>query len=297
MATVTGFTCIDESGDPVPADAYGNNVAFRCAACGAPILAVVREHWRGAGPNNPSKCCGCGTKFWVALGATPRQLLVHRLDETTRGKRILTGVIVGYDPGGNGNHGIAELRVRDGQPEALTTRTLQTAEDVIRFLEDMSHIVAFGVDTLTCWGTGPSGWRPADRWLRDNYVEIQNCIVAPNGLYGAMGLNGMAVLMALKLKFPSVLITETHPKVLYWHLYRQKYDYTNRKDSMDQTFVDVPGLDAAPATEHEWDAALSTLAALEGATGRWHLDLHSLPPLSDERIISPCGKTYYYWPA
>lgn len=81
MVTVTGFTCIGESGDPVPADAYGNNVAFCCAKCGAPVLAVIREHQRGAGPDNPSECRKCGTKFWVALGVTPRQLLVHRLDE------------------------------------------------------------------------------------------------------------------------------------------------------------------------------------------------------------------------
>lgn len=210
---------------------------------------------------------------------------------------MLTGVIVGYDPGGNGAHGVAKLSIRGGQPESLVTRTLQTAEDVISYLENMSAIVAFGVDTLTCWSTGLGSWRPADRWLRHHYVEVQNYIVTPNGLYGAMGLNGMAVLMAVKLKFPNVLITETHPKVLYWHLSRQKYDYTNRKVSMDQTLADALGLDVAPATEHEWDAALSTLAALEGATDRWRLDLHSLPTVSGERIVTPCGKTYYFWPA
>ena len=296
MATVTGFTCIGESGDPVPADAYGNNVAFRCAECGAPILAVVREHQRGAGPDNPSECRECGTKFWVALGITPRQLLVHRLGEATQRNGMLTGDIVGYDPGGNGAHGVAKLSIRGGQPKSLVTRTLQTAEDVISYLEHLSAIIAFGVDTLTCWSTGLGAWRPADRWLRHHYVEVRNRIIAPNGLRGSMGLNGMAVLMAVKLKFPNVLITETHPKVLYWHLSRQKYDYTNHKVSMDQTLADVLRLSVAPKTEHEWDAALSTLAALKGATGRWLLDLHSRPTVSGERIVSPCGKTHYFWP-
>ena len=209
---------------------------------------------------------------------------------------MLTGVIVGYDPGGNGNHGIAKLKVQSGRPVSLTTITLKTTEDVIRLLEDLPLIVAFGVDTLTCWGTGHSALRPADRWLREHYVGVQNYIVTPNGLFGAMSLNGMAVLMAVKLKFPNVLITETHPKVLYWHLSGQRYDYTTRKVSMDQTLTDVLGLDVSPANEHEWDAALSTLAVLEGATGRWHLDLHSLPTVNGERIVSPCGKTYYFWP-
>lgn len=297
MATVTGFTCIGESGDPMPADAYGNNVAFRCAECGAPILAVVREHQRGASPDNPSECCECGTKFWVALGATPRQLLVHRIDKATRRDGMLTGVIVGYDPGGNGAHGVAKLSVKGGQPHSLVTSTLQTAENVINYMGDMSDIVAFGVDTLTCWSTGSGAWRPADRWLRHHYVEVQNSIIAPNGLRGSMVLNGMAVLMAVKLNFPSVLITETHPKVLYWHLSSQRYGYTSSKIAMDKTLAHALGLDVAPATEHEWDAALSTLAALEGATGRWRLDLHSLPTLSGERIVSPCGKTYYFWPS
>jgi len=112
-----------------------------------------------------------------------------------------------------------------------------------------------------------------------------------------MGLNGMTVLAAVKLKFPNVLITETHPKVLYWHLYRQKYDYTRSKVAMDKTLAHTLGLDVAPpATAHEWDAALSTLAAFKGVSGWWTLDLHSLPTMSGERIVSPCGKTYYFWP-
>ena len=84
-----------------------------------------------------------------------------------------------------------------------------------------------------------------------------------------MVLNGMAILVAVKIKFPSVLITEAHPKVLYWHLSSQKYDdYTISKVSMDKTLSHALGIDVAPTTEHEWDAALSTLAALKGTTGR-----------------------------
>ena len=105
---------------------------------------------------------------------------------------MLTGVIVGYDPGGDKSHGIAELRVQNGQPQALTTRTFQTAEDVIGHLENLSSIVAIGVDTLTCWGTGPGAWHPADRWLRARYVAVRNSVITPNGLFGSMALNGMA---------------------------------------------------------------------------------------------------------
>lgn len=50
MAKVTGLQCIDEAGQAVACDAYGNNVAFRCLGCGGPVLAVIRENQRGSSP-------------------------------------------------------------------------------------------------------------------------------------------------------------------------------------------------------------------------------------------------------
>ena len=44
----------------------------------------------------------------------------------------MTGTVVGYDPGGNGNHGFARATVRDGDIVCVTTKTLQIAEDVVR---------------------------------------------------------------------------------------------------------------------------------------------------------------------
>ncbi|MFZ4440783.1 MAG: hypothetical protein ACOYOS_20390 [Syntrophales bacterium] len=214
----------------------------------------------------------------------------------TRTNEMLTGVILGYDPGGNGAHGVAKLTVRSGQPSSLVTSTLQTVEEVINYMADMSNIAAIGVDTLTCWCTGLSAWRPADRWLRDRYGKVRSSIVSPNGLRGSMVLNGMTVLMQARLKFPGLPITETHPKILYWHLSNQKYGYTSSKVAMNKTLSHALGIDVSPTTEHEWDAALSTLAALRGVTRCWMLDLHGLPTGIDEQIISPCGRTNYFWP-
>ncbi len=210
---------------------------------------------------------------------------------------MLTGVIVGYDPGGDKSHGIAELRVQNGQPQALTTRTFQTAEDVIGHLENLSSIVAIGVDTLTCWGTGPGAWHPADRWLRARYVAVRNSVITPNGLFGSMALNGMAVLLSARPTFPNVLIAETHPKVMCWHLLQQRYDYVTKKDAMDRCVALTLSLDILPSTEHEWDAALSAMVAFKGACDQWTFDLHTLPPLAGERLVWPCGRTSYYWPA
>lgn len=206
------------------------------------------------------------------------------------------GILVGYDPGGKGAHGVAEVFVEGGRARDLATKTFETTEQVIGLLEHTGSLVAFGVDTLTCWATGPGGWRPADRWLRRRYKAVQNSVVAPNSIRGSMALNGMAVLVWLKMARPSIFVTEVHPKVLFWHLTRAECDYTAKRDLMDATLARVLGVKVAPANEHEWDAALSAFVALEAVTARWTNDLHSLPTLGDERLVSPCGKTHYFWP-
>ena len=209
---------------------------------------------------------------------------------------MLSGLIIGYDPGGNGAHGVAELLVEEGRATSVSTRTMATTEDVIVFLEKTPSLAALGVDTLTCWSTGKSAWRPADRWLRQRYPAVRNSIVTPNSLFGAMGLNGMATLLAVRLKRPDTLITETHPKVLYYHLSGEKYDYAHDKIAMDAALAAALGVTVTPATEHEWDAALSAFAALEGVEQRWPNDLHRLATETGERLVSPCGITHYFWP-
>ena len=143
----------------------------------------------------------------------------------------ITGTIIGYDPGGDKHHGLTRLVLKNGSIQEGTTETLDNAEQVIKITQEQRSLVAVGVDTLTCWSTGKSGWRPADRWLMEKYKEkeIKNSIVSPNSLRGAMALNGMALLVSLRNQRPELFITETHPKVLFWFREREKYDYENKK--------------------------------------------------------------------
>lgn len=208
----------------------------------------------------------------------------------------ISGNIVGYDPGGNFGHGIATLLVDRGKIQKASVQTLKTVEQVIEILESIESLIGIGVDTLTCWSTGDSGWRPADRWLRIKYPQVKNSIVSPNGLYGSMGLNGMAVLFFMKKLYPDLFITETHPKILFWFLTRERYDYSKNKDLMDKHLRLILEVSLAPKNEHEWDAAISAYAALSSLKGIWKRNLHELPAKDDERIISACGKTYYFWP-
>lgn len=208
-----------------------------------------------------------------------------------------SGVIVGYDPGGNRSHGYAEIELNKGNVVAVRSATLDRAEDVLTEIERANkNILALGIDTLTCWGTGSGGWRPADRWLRRRCGGVGKSVMSPNGLYGSMSINGMAVLVFLRERFPSIYITETHPKVLYWALAKKRYDFAAQRCEMSKKLGDWLGAPVNADTEHEWDAALSAFAAMRGIDGTWPTDLHKLPTDPGERLIAPCGTTAFVWP-
>ncbi len=209
-----------------------------------------------------------------------------------------TGTVVGYDPGGNGKHGVSAIRISGGAISDVKVQTLDTAEAVLAWIEPTNDLVAIGIDTLSCWSTGYSGWRGADRWLRKKYPNVQRSVVSPNGLYGSMGLNGMAVLLSLRRQCPELPATETHPKVLYWALTGCKYDYLKTSEKMNAELCRFLGRKVATANDHEWDACISAVAAFNGSTGRWTHDLLEEEVLStaQERLVEPAGSVHYWWP-
>lgn len=209
---------------------------------------------------------------------------------------IFDGEIVGYDPGGNNKHGLSILNIKNGNVNNHSVTTYETVELVIHKILSLQNVIAIGVDTLTCWSTGSSGWRPADRWLRQSYPTENASIVSGNSLYSSMSINGMSVLIILKSKYPDIYITETHPKILYYHLTSNRYEYFSNKHSMDNFINNLFGTSVQISNEHEWDACISSFAAIQSFLGKWQNDLHSLPLSKMERLIKPCGKTYYCWP-
>ena len=209
----------------------------------------------------------------------------------------MTGTVVGYDPGGNCKHGLARATVRDGDIVCVTTETLPTVEDVVASIRDIKTPLGIGIDTLTCWSTGHSGLRPADRRLRQCYRAVAKSVLASNSIRGAMSVNGMAVLGAVREAFPDIFVTETHPKVLYYALFKEHYDYTVPNICvMDKCLSRLLNVDIAPQNEHEWDAAISILPVVRRLHESWELDLHALPTDPDECLVQPCGRTNYVWP-
>lgn len=207
-----------------------------------------------------------------------------------------TGKIIGYDPGGNDNHGVASLIIDDGLPIKLSFATVRNAQAALEWFTIDEMPLAAGIDTLTVLSMSDSGWRPADLWLRENYPQVQNSVVNPNYLQGAMSLNGLAVMISLRSMFESITISETHPKVLYYHLAGVQYNYRINHGLMDEQLAQWVGLPINTEKEHEWDAAVSCFAVHEGLSDRWTTDLHQLPSDADMTLVRIGGPSYFYWP-
>jgi uncharacterized protein DUF429 len=208
----------------------------------------------------------------------------------------MSNLYLGYDPGGGGTHGVAAI-----DDQRAICDTLSTAEEAINWFSEQCHGAepnALGVDTLTLWSTGPGGWRPADRALRAFYPDVCASITAPNSLYGAMPINGIAVTLALANAFTNLRITETHPKVLYYALTRSPYDFrAERVQMVDHLFNHVAVDRCAVADDHAWDALASAFAARQWNKGIWWHDLHRLPCNQGERLIpAHRSEAHYAWP-
>ena len=155
----------------------------------------------------------------------------------------MTGCFLGYDPGGSADtvrngiasgNGVAAIQVESGAIRDFRTCTKNSALEVLRWFQDeigssYGPVLGIGIDTLTCWSGHSGGFRAADLALRCAYPKARSSVLSPNGLMGAMTLNGMFVLRRLRNansdahKGSDLYITETHPKVLHHALFREKY--------------------------------------------------------------------------
>lgn len=208
----------------------------------------------------------------------------------------MSGLYLGYDPGGGGAHGVAMIADR----QAICD-TVPTAQDAITWFDERCRDQApsaVGIDTLTLWSTGPAGWRPADRALRAAYPGVAASVVPPNSLYGAMPINGVAVGLELRRIFPTLRITETHPKILYFALTRSVYDFAEHREQMVQDLVGWVAVGPCEVgSEHAWDALVSAYAARQWDTGDWQYDLHRLKSHPGERLVLAHGsEACYAWP-
>lgn len=221
-------------------------------------------------------------------------------------------LVLGYDPGGNGRHGLAVLQVQQQQglwvaSRIVALKALPDVQAVVACAEayiGSGVLVATGIDTLTAWSGGPSGWRLADLWLRQRYPTVNNSVASPNSLFGSMSIGGSLLLHWLSQRQDhGGMVTEAHPKVCYHAMRQELHPWAKHAKPGQRTegwrwLLQELGLglhDEALAedADHGFDALMGCLAALRGLNGQWTLDLHEAGRPME---VHPFGRTHYWWP-
>jgi hypothetical protein len=208
-------------------------------------------------------------------------------------------LILGYDPGGKGANGVALLHVPEGgsSPEAWV-HICNSVEQALAWVErKMSEggwfcLDAAGIDTYLSWSTEPSGWRPMDIFLRQNYPRVEKSVFSSNSAYGSMAVQGMAMALRLRQLWPDIRLNETHPKVLYHALSGRMYSFGR---VMTEWLLGqfAPPLSLIIYAQHQWDALLSTVATWKGIRELWTRDLMEG---HENCLLCPAGAVTYYWP-
>jgi hypothetical protein len=200
-----------------------------------------------------------------------------------------SNVFLGFDPGGDRGFGVA--LICGTEVKATTVSSVAGAIGWAAEQCGRRKPIAAGIDTLLHWCDGPGGWRPADRALRSAYPAARSSILSSNGLYGSMGIGGMALALRLRHRWPSIRLNETHPKVLAFSLRGERHRDDDPLAGI-AWFAEHSGLDLMhTSTGHEFDAALSAWATREGLSGGW-ADLVT----DDPALLFPAGPVSYLWP-
>lgn len=194
---------------------------------------------------------------------------------------VAMGYWLGVDPGGEGKFGISKLWP-DGKFE---TSSCSSVEEALAFV-DLAPL-GVGIDCPMWWSAGRSGVRQADKWIRAEYRLPSRNVQSVNSMWGAVLVQGILFAMLLRSRYPSVLITESHPKALAVALSIRS----------DLSIIEMFGLTGQWRSEDERDAVIAAICAREGFSGRWSIDLASVRGQSE--LDPKCmwfGSVHYWWP-
>jgi len=222
-------------------------------------------------------------------------------------------IFLGYDPGGKRGNGAAFLKVSGSAVIMIETVTLDSVDKAMEWFRNKlqgSKPNGVGIDAFLSWSTGDSGWRPQDTWLRKKYQRVQKSVLSSNSTYGAMAVQGMAAAMRIRKCWPTMPINETHPKILHYALWKEKYPDKKTKWPKSALAKKTTKLllnkmqsgleDVVISSDHEWDALISAWATFMGYSGKWKTDLMEELTVSegDSSLLFPAKKagTTFYWP-
>jgi predicted nuclease with RNAse H fold len=193
---------------------------------------------------------------------------------------------IGVDPGGKQSFGIAVIHA-DGTSDG---RCWSCADEAVAWIKD--EPLGVGIDAPLWWSSGPSSDRKADQWLRRAYGRAAGGDLHPGTVQAANSLQGAALVQAamfivrLRERFPSMPVTESHPKAL---LKAMRLD--------ERRFFDRFLPSASSSDEHIRDALIGAVSAREGFSGRWKRDLSVERNASEQDPKAYwLAPVHYFWP-
>ena len=193
----------------------------------------------------------------------------------------------GADPGGAQTFGVALLRDND----ECVTGVVSCADEAMDWLfQRDADISAAAIDAPLWWSSGKSGDRKADCYLRKTYKISAGTVQTINSLRGAALVQGVMLAIRLREKYPSLPVTEAHPKALLKALNLDPQNWSEIAKKFDLKALERND-------ENERDAVLAAVAAREGSEGKWPKDLtrERLPSEQDPGAV-PWGPVHYWWP-
>ena len=191
---------------------------------------------------------------------------------------------VGADPGGKGRFGLAFL-CKDGRVECATVSSVDEAMEKIK---ENGNPLGLGVDAPMWWSSREGGGRKVDQRLRDAYGIPPGTVQSVNSLQGAALVGGALLAFRIRQDYPTIRITESHPKALLKACYDDHWEKFANK-------FKIPS--CSWRNEHERDAIVAAVCAREGFEERWNSNLTQNRYLSEQNPLDFwLAPIHYYWP-
>ncbi len=201
-------------------------------------------------------------------------------------------LVLGYDPGGKGTHGVAAIEVSDDgiivtDPICDVVEDAEAAWDWLSSYRDPS---ALGIDTLLAWSA--HGGRACDNALRKAYPRHAATVIPQNALYSSMKINGAIIARRGEIAGPPMF--ESHPKLFV----RTTLNNDAATESILAHYqgIQCQGSDspkAAKRADDMADAVVAAWCASQGLSQRWSVNLFDAP---GDRLEEVASGVTYPWP-
>ena len=183
----------------------------------------------------------------------------------------LQGQILGYSEKG-AKLEIAVLNVEGDKVRECEFLKFFSPHEVVAFFAERPKPLGFGTADTLALGMGREGWRPADFWINEAPFHYE-CphdefpfYWGPFQLDGRRSLAAIALLSALRRRWPDLPATETAPEECYNHLTRSA-GYPTLEERSATLGGWLSGKLPADISEPDWDAAMSAYAMWMGLRG------------------------------